>query len=762
MSRAEQGAFFRDAQGKRKFVLQKNMREALEDDNLQIEPGQNLSFTDPATGRTVTTTGGEFERIQSESPGAALVGQDFVRAAEEERFLDEHYGGLPGGAAAIGTGLLRGGTLGLSDAAFDAIGVDRKDLQNLRAANPNLSLASEITGAVAPGLFSGGGGFVGAAARLTPAGRVSLAGSRVAKSVGGTKGLIAAGTLEGALYGGSQGLSNVLLNDEPLTAEAMFSEIGMNAIYGAGLGAGAGLLGAGLQKVGTKLQQGLIKKANPTMNLASKEGKEAVARLTRSAQQLDSLSAGLFAKSAAPAAKTLEGVSEAATALSGARQTLRSSLGQKADDTIDISNIFKQEPDQALKSVKAMDDYMVALDDMAAKVDPATRAKLVTAGNSISDDIAKVVNKGDEGLTGSDVVGMAAIFGIEEALIPDMAGPADELLKLYFAHKMVKGAGGKGKVGLTKFQKHSKQLVQGFAGRAVTDNIFSPVGRAKNAIARSIAGEAFDRGILGTNRLAAATGNAVNRVSEAMSKSLTTTGKAVRRSSPVTAQVLKDVSFSGQEERDKAEEDSAHAAFKARSQELSSAVANMPATVRRIHENLSMVRQANVGVGDKMAGHSKRVLQFLYGKMPKDPGILKQFGVSKWRPTEAQMDKWARYINAARDPAGIVERFANGHMSREDAETLRVLYPSHFTKVQEWVMDNLQDIQTGYTYERRIQISTLMGVAADPTITRVNVWQQSFAQQPQEDPRQQQPQQGKLNIQNREQLTMSQRLTGAR
>jgi hypothetical protein len=295
------------------------------------------------------------------------------------------------------------------------------------------------------------------------------------------------------------------------------------------------------------------------------------------------------------------------------------------------------------------------------------------------------------------------------------------------------------------------------ASRAVTKDIFSQAGRVKSKGARLAAGKAFDFVMDGTSRMGQSVGKSVERIQSGMSKALKSSGRALRRSSPVTNQVLRETTFSGEEDTKARKNESAQAAFKRTSDELSRAVANMPATQQHIHDRVAQVTQLNIGVGDKLAAHSKAVLQFLHTKMPKDPGVLQQFGVSKWRPTESDLDKWARYVNAAKDPAAVVERFGSGHMSREDAETLRVLYPGHFEKVQEWVMENLPDIQENMSYERRIQISTLMGVPADPTVSRVDVWQSSFvaSETPQSPMR-------KLQMESSQSETQAQQLSGVR
>lgn len=746
-------------------------------------------------------------------------------ADAREAAQEDVYGGISQSLQTGVEGLARGATFGASDVLLGQL--DREGMAARQEVNPNIAIGTELVGAIAPSFLSGGSGLAATVARSLPSGALAArAGALGAKLGGGLKGAVVAGGLEGSVFGAGQAVSQLALQDEPLTAEAVFSEIGTQALLGAGLGAAGGALGAGLEKAGAgmaklsnKVQQRLVKQATPALDAASKEGKalmkairsstddldevveravakaesrsasgfrfaadddvaeasfralqrqkgealdyataassrlpnnveKAAARVEQAEQKIASLLSNKrgtldfskassldqkklsalarsyddynasvaklasetgvpFAPGVSPVSsgiqKGIDGAGELAASAKEAHSAFKQKLGKKG-----VEGLVDQTPEQAMETIRALQDATDKATVLARQVGGKEADSLLR----IHDDIAKAV-----GATSSkklpEVAELALALGVEEAVIPDVDGPADELLKLYLATKLVGKFGGAGGLAEKALSKGASKLpfakLHGVADGFVSDTI---------------------------GKLASAGGRASERISQGLQKSLSGATRAVKRSAPLTTQILHEVKFGEQGESKKPR--GKQAAFELRSEELSSAVANMPAVEQRIHERLEGIRQVAPGVAEKVAAHTKASLEFLHGKMPKDPGTLQHFGQSRWKPTDAELDKFSRYVRAVKDPGGIMERFGNMEMTREDAEVLRTLYPAHFRKAQLWIADNLDKLQERSSFRQRVQLSLLMGVPADPIMARAAAWQRHFepAQPEQAQPRQ--------------------------
>lgn len=803
---------------------------------------------DLAAGETITVArdgkiAGQYDQedfLNSHRFGAASDAA--VTQLQQQRYLERKHDTLGQEVVTGLEGLARGATFGLSDTALVGLGVDADNIRNRQAVNSTIATGAELTGAIAPGLLSGGSGLSASIARALPSGAMAArTGALAGRLGGGLRGAVIAGGIEGSVFGAGQAVSRLALDDEPLTAEAAFAEIGTGVLLGGGLGVAGGALGVGLEKtadgmahLGGKVKDVLVRRAAPALDATSKEGRALLQSIQRSADDLDevieravakaesrstsgfrfhadddvteasfralqkqksealdyanaaggklpqnveraaakaeqaeqkitallsnkrgtvdfakassldqkklgSLSRAFddfngamgkladetgvpFAAAQSPVASgilpKIEGAGELAVAARDAHAAFRKQLGKDG-----IASIAEQTPEQAMATIKALQDAT----DQTAALARHVGGKEAEALSRIGADISNAIG----GATKSklpEVAELALALGIEEAVIPDVDGPADDLLKLYLASKMMGKMGGAGSLAEQALGKVASKL-PGAKLHSVADGFVSDT----------------------LGKLATSTGKSLERVGKGLNRSLKAGARAAKRSSPAAASILGDVSF-GESEGEKPR--GAQAAFKLRSAELSAAVANMPATEERIAARLDGVSQVAPGVAEKIGAHARATIEFLHNKMPKDPGVLQKYGKSSWRPTEGELDKFARYVRAAKDPAGIIERFGDLRLSREDAEVLQTLYPAHFQRAQLWVMDNLERLAQNSTYRQRVQMSLFMGVPADPIMARAHVWQQNF--QPVQEAQPQGPQ--KLGGANQEEPTAAQAL----
>lgn len=221
-------------------------------DQYQVNPGQGIPVYQNGKLGYLPSTQADAA-IRAFDADAAPSG--VVAADEDKRF----YSTPLQTARAASAGLLRGATLGLSDQALTRIDPTlAPELQGLQRANPNLTTATELGGAVAPFLL--GGGALGGAARAIGApvravGAVGEAagalGSRlggVAFNAGGSAlgaagaravGAAARGAAEFGLFEGGREISQAALEQRDIDGDKLLAAMGHGALMGAALG-GAG------------------------------------------------------------------------------------------------------------------------------------------------------------------------------------------------------------------------------------------------------------------------------------------------------------------------------------------------------------------------------------------------------------------------------------------------------------------------------------------------------------------------------------------
>jgi hypothetical protein len=247
--------------------------EAIATQQAFAKPGTAIAVRDLSTGQL-----GRIDPSELHNPNYQPLSDAEIDA---ERIHNER-GTAGQKAITAAEGAARGASLGLSDVALTtALGDDyRKGALERREENRKIATVSEVGGAVAPALLTGGEsaiakgaiaaeegsalargagavakavsapvravGAIGGAAERGVAGGLeaaglageSVAGRAAAKAVS----LGASGAVEGAVFGAGQTLSDSALKGDPLTAEALAAGMGQGALFGGVLGGGIGAL----------------------------------------------------------------------------------------------------------------------------------------------------------------------------------------------------------------------------------------------------------------------------------------------------------------------------------------------------------------------------------------------------------------------------------------------------------------------------------------------------------------------------------------
>ncbi len=164
-------------------------------------------------------------------------------------------------------------------------------------------------------------------------------------------------------------------------------------------------------------------------------------------------------------------------------------------------------------------------------------------------------------------------------------------------------------------------------------------------------------------------------------------------------------------------------------EELAQIVADPMTAHQKVNANLAPLRQLNFKLADDAEMQAISDAQYLHDKAPKDPGNQRRLGVSTWRPSDAEVNKWANYFRAL-DPAGVWERAVHGRLTPQEAEALRDIRPETYATLQNQLIENLPQIQKNCSYDQQNRLTILTGVPVSTLCTKhsVDFIQQSFAE----------------------------------
>ena len=324
----------------------------------------------------------------------------------------------------------------------------------------------------------------------------------------------------------------------------------------------------------------------------------------------------------------------------------------------------------------AASDYAKAMDEQARKQttraaqhvdDVADGAGSAEVASEAARKNAKKATGGSgvlEAATGLEAMDMAGVPGMPGVEMIPVIGP---LLKMWMRARVVRkllfGGGAAGHVAATGETKAAA-----FAAK-VRDRAAVAVDRLLSTGAKGAAGYRKYGGVMAT---------------------------------PHVIETLKHRLFDDGVDRPEPKTD-AEAAL-ARIDELAAAQAN-PAAVRS-QARRALADATDPDLVDAVASALQRKLGYLASVMPKapPPSLL---GRVPWKPSQSEIQRFARSVRAADDPASVFEDLAGGNVAREATEALRAVYPQIYAEAANRLMARAAELSEQLPYQRVLKMAVL-------------------------------------------------------
>lgn len=661
---------------------------------------------------------------------------------------ESDYGGVTGALKATGAGLLRGVTVGGSDAIARLVGGEDAayDLRALKEQNPGLSIGSEIVGGVAPAFFSGGAS--------TPAALAGRAGRGVSAALGGgLRGAVAGGVVEGGLYGLGSGISELSLSDDPVTLERAASTLSSNALFGGALGGGAGLLAHGAAAGAAAVERGLARAAPAVeAGAAARAAQEAAGDLAgldraglRAAEktELDAIEASRvplrqkFAddlqefRAATKESKPFLATKDADVKGIGDIRAM-SKVSLDADRQIDrlLNNPIRlaEDPRRALGALQQQEHALTSI----LKSEPELRAAFAAdesgARMAALDAIAPTLERNRalqstlKELTAAPASGrLAQIEAARDLLsLPKIAerepGLAEKAAKGVAFGAIASAVSALPIVGQIPMLPH---LIGAKGAEILTNLVFGRMGKA-------------------TAQIAEGTQNAA--------KIFAGVAKAAEPYAPMVAsKVLSAVRFAAEQPRPRSEPaapapKSLAGLFKARTDEIKTQTmfdptgkpVMRPAAREQMAQVLKPIRVMDPILADRIETLAARRIEYLSSIIPRQPDFgTPQIGPNRWQPSDLQMRSFARSVHAVEDPAGVERRAAAGRITPEDAAAYWAVYPERALDFQRQILEQI-GVDTPVPYAKRLTLGILAQKPIDPSMNPrvLSVLQGSYRKEP--------------------------------
>ena len=129
--------------------------------------------------------------------------------------------------------------------------------------------------------------------------------------------------------------------------------------------------------------------------------------------------------------------------------------------------------------------------------------------------------------------------------------------------------------------------------------------------------------------------------------------------------------------------------------------------------------------------------ELLKSKIPRNPrsntmDIQNQMNKRQWKPSPTDIRTFEKYLSAAVAPMTVIEDIANGRVSREQMETLEILYPETSKYLVGSIINEVANSERPIPYQNRLKLSLVMGMPLDSSLEPATIRSLQLLGTPQE------------------------------
>lgn len=137
----------------------------------------------------------------------------------------------------------------------------------------------------------------------------------------------------------------------------------------------------------------------------------------------------------------------------------------------------------------------------------------------------------------------------------------------------------------------------------------------------------------------------------------------------------------------------------------------------RVHDSLGdLTVEESPATAQAMFDVSARAVAFLETKIPRDPLSNPLIPSDDYTPSFAELDRYARYVQAVKNPRQIFRELEDGDLQPETVEAVKAVYPKVYDSVVEAVASELMG-ESEIPFDARVQMGILLGLPSVKALT---------------------------------------------
>lgn len=170
-------------------------------------------------------------------------------------------------------------------------------------------------------------------------------------------------------------------------------------------------------------------------------------------------------------------------------------------------------------------------------------------------------------------------------------------------------------------------------------------------------------------------------------------------------------------------------AFKKISKEIGTSVGNPTTTADKVSAAAAPIQGGAPNIAGQFSQKMTAAIQYLDSQMPKPLSPPNPLIKTDFKPSDHELSAFERRLNTVMDPASVIDDLKNGSLTKEQVETLQIVYPKLYQQIQKRVIQHISENQKTVPYQSRLKLSLLMGAPLDSSLSpqSIQAHQESFA-----------------------------------
>lgn len=156
--------------------------------------------------------------------------------------------------------------------------------------------------------------------------------------------------------------------------------------------------------------------------------------------------------------------------------------------------------------------------------------------------------------------------------------------------------------------------------------------------------------------------------------------------------------------------------YKRKLDTLASSASN-PDTLTRVIQESLVGKKIDDSLAASIGADAVKSILFLNSKAPKQYSPNGVADKDNYRPSDAEVAKFNRYVRAVDNPLSVLEDFQDGILTAEAVEAVMVTKPALYQKMVGSALDELSKQTKELSYQKKIQLSVLLGYPASKALS---------------------------------------------